>query len=60
MDYIAENNPLLISGIHRAGTSLLSEILENQDIFIGFFLEKTTIPIRLPLINFDQVHCEEI
>ena len=29
------NSPIIITGIHRSGTSLLSEIFENEDIFFG-------------------------
>ena len=51
MDYIAENNPLIISGIHRSGTSLLSEILENQDIFIGRYKDINNESIFFQNIN---------
>ena len=51
MDYIAENNPLIISGIHRSGTSLLSKILENQDIFIGRYKDINNESIFFQNIN---------
>ena len=28
-------NPIIIIGMHRSGTSMLSKILEDSDIFLG-------------------------
>ena len=30
-----KNNPVIISGIHRSGTSLLSKIFQNENIYFG-------------------------
>ena len=35
MDNKIKNNPVIISGMHRSGTSLLSKIFQNENIYFG-------------------------
>ena len=30
-----KNNPIIITGIHRSGTSLLSKFLQNENVYFG-------------------------
>ena len=44
-------NPLIVTGIHRSGTSLLSKILENQNIFFGKYKDVNNESIFFQNIN---------
>ena len=51
MDNIKNNIPIIITGMHRSGTSLLSKILMNQGVFMGSKLDSNSESIFFQRIN---------
>jgi len=51
LDNIKNNIPVIITGMHRSGTSLLSKILMNQGVFMGSKLDSNSESIFFQRIN---------